>query len=280
MKYQIGLLTLILTVFISGCAKDGLAINTLSGNTVAREFKQGVVTSQKKVIINDREMAILSGAGLGALGGQVARGDTKGTLIGAGLGVLAGAVLGKEVEAYETTIESGNIIYEGYLQHKLDNGTKVEFTVVEGKLKNVKVLGFEDVKRIYKGVIIERYKKAGLWYYTLENVSNKALSHFTYYKKIPYLRDYVELEAEGKEIVKATLLKREYYKSKAKKITTRTVTKTVPAVEKKLKTETLGDSKEKIQNRRKAIKEIVNDHNEKNNEVIKRTETTTEKSYW
>jgi len=137
----------VIGVLFSGCAKDGMAINTMGGNTVDRYFLNGHVVKQQKVIIDDREMAALTGAGVGAVGGagvgamaKGGKGATTGGLLGAVAGGIAGAVIGKEVEAYETTIESDGKIYKGYLKEEVATNSVVEFTVVDGKLKNVNVV--------------------------------------------------------------------------------------------------------------------------------------------
>lgn len=131
---------LALLLFFTGCAKDGMAVNTMGGNKVSRVFMQGTITEQKKVIIDDRETAMLTGATAGALGGQVIKGNTKSTLIGVAVGTIAGALIGKEIEAYETKIQSGNTTYTTYLKQSLRIGTKVEFTLKDDKLKNVNIL--------------------------------------------------------------------------------------------------------------------------------------------
>ena len=135
--------------FFSGCAKDGMAVNTMGGNNVDRVFIEGKVQKQTKVIIDDKEVAILTGvaagAGVGAAGGAIAGGNSsstvKGGLIGGVIGGVAGGLIGKEVEAYQTTIsgDDGNT-YQGYLTDRLNPGTRVEFTIKDNKLKNVNVL--------------------------------------------------------------------------------------------------------------------------------------------
>lgn len=130
-----------LAMLLSGCAKDGMALNTMSGNRVERTFVDGTIVKQQKVIIDNRELAVLTGAGIGAVGGAVAKGG-KGALIGGVIGGVAGAVVGNEVEAYQTTIKGDDgANYQGYLEQRLGEGTRVEFTIVDGKLKNVGVIG-------------------------------------------------------------------------------------------------------------------------------------------
>lgn len=135
------LLSIVALLFLfTGCAKNGMAVNTMGGNDVSRVFKEGTILEQKKVIIDDRETAILTGATAGALGGQVIKGNTKSTLIGVAIGTIAGALIGNEIEAYETKIKSDNTTYVAYLKQKLRAGTKVEFTLKDEKLKNVNIL--------------------------------------------------------------------------------------------------------------------------------------------
>lgn len=134
-----------LSVFVGGCAKDGLAVNTIGENRVDRYFQEGAIVEQKKVIINDRELAVLSGAGIGAGAGAIGGGMANnkavdGALIGAVVGGVIGAVVGKEVEAYETTIQTKDQKVVGFLAEKLPLGTVVEYTIKDGKLKNVNVV--------------------------------------------------------------------------------------------------------------------------------------------
>ncbi|MDD5373310.1 MAG: glycine zipper domain-containing protein [Sulfurimonas sp.] len=131
-------------VLLSGCAKDGLAVNTIGENKIDRYYKEGSVVNQKKAIIDDREIAMLTGAGVGAAGGAAAGSFNKngaaGALVGAALGGLVGAVVGNEVVAYETTIQSKDEKVVGFLKEKLPLGTVVEYTIKDGKLKNVEVV--------------------------------------------------------------------------------------------------------------------------------------------
>ena len=128
-------------ILFSGCASDGMAINSIGGNKVDRYFKEGVIISQKKVIIDATLTATLTGAGTGALIGAMSGRNKKGVMVSSVIGGLVGAIVGKEVEAYETIIldENGNR-YKGYLKNKIPNGSEVEFTIKDGKLKNVHLL--------------------------------------------------------------------------------------------------------------------------------------------
>lgn len=141
MKKIFGLfIVALMAVNFIGCASDGMAVNTTSGNRVDRYFQQGTIQLQRKVVIDDRELAVLTGAGIGAVGGAVASGDVKGGLIGGAIGGVLGAVVGNEVVAYKTTVKSNDKDYTCYLKQKLPLGTIVEFTVVDNKLKNVDVV--------------------------------------------------------------------------------------------------------------------------------------------
>ena len=138
---SIGVVSL-MAISFNGCASDGMAVNTVGGNKVDRYFHQGKIFSQKKCVIDDRELAALTGAGIGGVGGAVAGGgDVKGGAIGAVVGGLIGAVVGKEVIAYETRIKAKDgKVYKGYLKNSIPYGSSVEFTVKDDKLKNVNVL--------------------------------------------------------------------------------------------------------------------------------------------
>ena len=132
------------TLLLSGCANDGIGLNTLSKNKVDRYFKQGTIVDSKKCIIDDRELAVLSGAVVGGAGGAVvganSQNSIKGGLIGAGIGAVVGAVIGKEITAYELTLMSGGKKYIAYSRVNIPLHTPVEFTVVDGKIKNLNVL--------------------------------------------------------------------------------------------------------------------------------------------
>lgn len=132
----------VLSTVFSGCASNGMAVNTVDNNKVDRYFINGKIVNQQKCVINDREMAVLTGAGVGGLGGAVVGGHNRGggAVVGAVVGGLLGAMVGKEVVAYKTTINADNgKEYTCYLKQKVSYGSTVEFTVVNGKLKNVNV---------------------------------------------------------------------------------------------------------------------------------------------
>lgn len=142
-------------VLFSGCAQNGMAVNTMGNNHVDRVFIEGSVTKQQKVIIADTEVAALTGVGVGAVGGMAVgamangkKGAVTGGLLGAVAGGVTGALVGKEIEAYQTTIKGDDgANYQGYLQQKVNDGARVEFTMVDGKLKNVNVLSSTTYKR-------------------------------------------------------------------------------------------------------------------------------------
>ncbi len=182
-----------LAVVFSGCASDGLAVNTLSGNHVARYFKEGVVLNQKKVIIDDKELAILSGATVAGAGvGMVAK-STQNGLIGAVVGGFIGAVVGREVQAYETIIGyDGNKRQTCYLDSELPTTQSVEFTIKETKCKNVNIL--KEQKDIYKQatnitttkqVIHRLIKRNGIWFYEFrDGIVLNSNKYFPYKNKI------------------------------------------------------------------------------------------------
>lgn len=148
MRNLLAALFITATVLFTGCASNGMAVNTMGGNRVDRVFIEGTIQQQQKVIIADTELAALTGAGIGAAGGAAVggianggKGAVTGGLLGAVAGAATGAFVGKEVEAFQTTIQGDDgQLYKGYLQQRLNNGTRIEFTVVEGKLKNVNVI--------------------------------------------------------------------------------------------------------------------------------------------
>jgi len=202
----------LLAVSFNGCATDGMAVNTVGGNKVDRYFHHGYIASQKKCVIDDREIAVLTGAGVGAVGGAVVDGgDVKGGAIGGAIGGLIGAVVGKEVIAYETTIKAKDgKVYKGYLKQKLSKYINVEFTIKDDKLKNVNVTGgIARVKRATpkKPAIVDnsaisetlvdaidkRYKKSGVWYYHLRKNNMLIYSHKKYY----FLNDEVNVSLDN-----------------------------------------------------------------------------------
>ncbi len=141
-------ITLILTVailFFSGCANNGLAINSLSGNKVDRYFKRGTIIKSKKCIVDERLTAIVTGAGSGALLGAVAgmnKHTTKKALIGGVIGGVIGGLIGKEVAAYQLTILSNNNNrrYTGFSRMNIPVGSLVEFTVTNNQIKNLNII--------------------------------------------------------------------------------------------------------------------------------------------
>ena len=131
-------------MFFSGCANDGLALNSSVGKTEAyKYFETGRVLSTKKVIVNDKEIAVLTGASIGAVSGAVVNKKSgTGAIVGSLVGGLAGAIIGKEVVAYQTKIKAksdGRVIV-AYLKAKLPVGTVVEFVDRGDKITNVDVI--------------------------------------------------------------------------------------------------------------------------------------------
>lgn len=137
-------LSIATTLLLTGCAKEGMAVNTMGGNKVDRVFKQGSVSWQQKEIIDNKEVAILTGVGVGAVGGALlsSKNRGKGAIIGGVLGGVAGAVVGNEVEAYRTVLRGDDgIDYQCYLEQPLAPGSRLEFTIdTDGKLKNVNII--------------------------------------------------------------------------------------------------------------------------------------------
>ena len=162
-------------VLFTGCASNGMAVNTMGGNRVDRAFVEGRITKQQKVIIADTEVAALTGAGVGAAGGAVVGGIAnggKGAMVGGLLGALgggvAGAFVGKEIEAYSTTIKGDDKqVYNGYVTQKLNDGQCVEFTIVDEKLKNVNVINCK-TKNI-QGLVTSVQKEGDFFAYNIKN---------------------------------------------------------------------------------------------------------------
>ena len=129
----------------TGCANNSLNLNSsLSGDTeVVKVFKEGVVVNVQKVLVNDRRLSALTGAGIGAIGGAVTKGKkAKRIVAGAAIGGIIGAMIGKEVEAYQTNINAGTENYVVFLKARLPIDSVVEFVVRENeKISNVNVIG-------------------------------------------------------------------------------------------------------------------------------------------
>ena len=127
-------------ISFSGCASNGMAVNTLDGNKVSRVFHQAYVVSQQKVIVDNSKVAVLTGIGVGAVGGALVQShNAKGALIGAAIGGIIGALSDNEIEAYKTTLDNGLVCY---VRQRLARGTELEYTIVDNKLKNVHVLSY------------------------------------------------------------------------------------------------------------------------------------------
>lgn len=127
----------------AGCSSNSLNTNygfsSSSKAEVVKTFQTGIVTNVQKVIINDNKIATLSGIGLGAVAGGLAKGDAKSAVAGAVIGGIMGAFIGKEVEAYETTISSQEK-HVTYLKTKLPINTNVEFVMRGSEISNVNVV--------------------------------------------------------------------------------------------------------------------------------------------
>ncbi len=135
-------------MLLSGCAQhSGMQTSTMGGAQVNSYFEQGVVVDCKKVMLDqstkNTTTGVVGGAAVGALLGNAAKGNTKGTLIGAvggaALGGIAGATMGSEEESYETTINSQGRMFVVYLDHRLREGTRVEFLLRGNEVSNVNV---------------------------------------------------------------------------------------------------------------------------------------------
>ncbi len=96
MKKLLLTVSTITALFLSGCASNGMAINTMGGNRVDRVFIEGTVQSQQKVVIADTELATLTGAGAGVATGALVGGVAKGGK-GALTGGLIGGLIGRKV---------------------------------------------------------------------------------------------------------------------------------------------------------------------------------------
>ena len=224
MKKVLISLSVATALFLSGCASNGMALNTAGGNRVDRAFIEGTITKQQKVIIDDRETATLTGAGVGAVAGvgvgalsNGSKGAMTGGILGAVAGGITGALVGKEIEAYQTTITADNgQTYQGYLQQRLNEGSCVEFTTVENKLKNVNVVTCKQkpvtvqqqtVKttmpsvQSVTGIIIKRENLGDKWFYVVRDDKTKQNLIMEADQSYPYLRDRVSLTYQGENTI-------------------------------------------------------------------------------
>ena len=215
----------VLLVGFTGCANNSLNVSSMTSSASQediKEFKTGVVSSAKKVLINDRKMAALTGAGIGGAGGAIAQGNVKGGLIGAGIGALAGALIGNEVEAWKTIIKSEGNENIAYLKDQLPDGTSVEFiTREEGEISNVNIVS--DVNHVtVTDAIDKRYSKNGKWHYHLQREGITLTSPTKFW----YLNDMVRVEFNSKkEIVNIKQIAKSVIKTD-----TTTETKTVEKI--------------------------------------------------
>lgn len=135
------------TLIMSGCmgALPSLEKNT-TGSTI-KEFKNGYVVSTKKILMNERGLTALKGAGVGGLAGagvgSMQGKASTGALVGAGIGALGGVIMGNEVVAYETMIEDSvdnKLFYKTFLKEQLSNKSKVEYILDGDAISNVNVI--------------------------------------------------------------------------------------------------------------------------------------------
>jgi len=230
-KLMISIATVsVLSLSFNGCANNNLSVPAPKVEN-EKEFKKGVVTSTTKVLINDRKMAALTGAGIGVISGSVVKNKDntiEGAIVGGLVGGLIGVVVGKEVEAYKTTIDNKFI---AYLKKQLPNSTKVEYIKVGSEINNVNVL--EDINDdTLVDAIDKRYRKNNMWFYHLSKYNITVKSPKKYY----YLNDLVSVSFNDEYmIVDIKKLKSGVIKSKPKVIT-KVVTKIVekPVIKEKV----------------------------------------------
>ncbi len=143
----------ILSLFLIGCANNGLELSPHAAKI--KTFKQSEVVKVQKVLINEHKIAVLTGAGIGALSGAVVNNHnrTKGAVLGAIVGGLAGAIVGKEVEAYKTTLKNNKW---AFLKTKLPIHSKVEYVEENGKITHVNVVKIAKPKVVYKTKVVEK----------------------------------------------------------------------------------------------------------------------------
>ena len=164
-----GIVASVLVVGFSGCTgNNSLNMNnTFSKDAkteVVKTFQTGKVTNTSKVLINDRKIATLAGAGIGGVAGVATRSGTQNSLNRAGASALIGAgigfLMGKEVVAFQTTILSKDKAHITYLKNELPYNTKVEFVTRGSEISNVNVIKKAKVitktKTVYKDRVVEK----------------------------------------------------------------------------------------------------------------------------
>lgn len=173
---------------MTGCSENGLAVNTMNGNKIARYYKKGVVLRQEKVVINDKDLAILTGAGVGGVATAVATRNAKAATLATVAGGVLGAFVGHQINAYKTVIGYyGNRQQICFVKKILPVAQTVEFTTVKGKCKNLNVVN--GVDHLYKNennivqirtTISRPLQKNKIWFYELGN--GVVLNSLTHYK--------------------------------------------------------------------------------------------------
>lgn len=150
MKKRLSLLLLGTVLLTTGCARQGGGMETggFGSPSVVQNFKQGIIISQNKVILEDNMgstgIGALAGGAIGALAGGKSGNGLKGGLIGAaagaGLGYATGQVTGgNEKESYETVIRGNDgMTYKVFLNYRLRENTVVEYVDRgNGEISNV-----------------------------------------------------------------------------------------------------------------------------------------------
>jgi uncharacterized membrane protein len=192
----------LLTFNFSGCVNSGLAVGTTGQTEVSKEFKKGYVTSTKKVLVKKSATAVLTGATVGAVAGGISDKSVPGAAVGAVVGAAVGYVGGliannNEVEAFATTIKSGNKSYTAYLEKQLIDNTNLEFVVRENKkVTNVNILTDVNNDELVDA-IDKRYFENGYWNYHLQKEGITVKSKKKYY----YLNDLVKVEFDKNYII-------------------------------------------------------------------------------
>jgi outer membrane lipoprotein SlyB len=141
MRKLVIILTITLTtLFVTGCANNGLAVGS---SQVKYVFEEGKVLTTQKVLVAKSKQAALTGAVAGGVVGGVVDKSAKGAIGGAVAGGLMGAVAGlfAETEAFETVIENENKEkVTAYIEVELRKNTRVEYVYRDGEITNVSVL--------------------------------------------------------------------------------------------------------------------------------------------
>ena len=145
MKKMIFFMSVLMVVF-TGCSTHNVGV--VDGGNIDRYFHKGYIIEQRKMIVDESLITSISyigkgavvGAGTGAAVGDNTNSTIKGASIGAIIGGLASIVVDSDVPAYETVIKSDKKKYVVYLDRELPKNTMLEFTVKDGRLKNVNII--------------------------------------------------------------------------------------------------------------------------------------------